>query len=416
MLWTAVMPPRAVRRSTPLAGLMSDMTADPQVLIIGGGNAGISLAARLHRHGVSRIAIIEPKDTHTYRPLLSYAGAGLASPTDYQRDQSTVMPRGVRWIRGAVRRIDPSQSLVELTDGSVVGYEQVVICAGSTPNWSTVPGSEQAVSSPYASTNYVPELAPKTWQLIQRIKRGNAVFTIPAGPAPCPQAGQKILYLACDYWQRQGVLADIDVTLVTPTAGVFGISAIDRQLEPWVTRYGITVLTHAQPTRIDSVDRVMHIQGRTGTQDLRFDFLHHTPVHAAPAWIAEAGLANATGYADIDPETLRHTSVPTVWACGDAADADCSRSGGALRHQTRVLASNLVSVLAGKAPSDRYDGYSVSPITVARGRALVAEYDRARQLTPAIPGIGLTHPRRSWWLADRHVLPHQYWNSILKGR
>ena len=81
-----------------------------------------------------------------------------------------------------------------------------------------------------------------------------------------------------------------------------------------------------------------------------------------------------------------------------------------------MLASNLVSVLAGKAPSDRYDGYSVSPITVARGRALVAEYDRARQLTPTIPGIGLTHPRRSWWVADRHVLPHQYWNSILKGR
>ncbi len=392
------------------------MTPGVQVLVIGGGNGGISLAARLHRCGVSRIAIIEPKDTHTYRPLLSYAGAGLAGPAEYQRDQSAVMPDGVRWIRGAAGSVDPAQSHVELTDGSVIEYEHLVICAGSTPEWSSVPGSKEAMASPFASSNYVPELAPKTWQLIHDLESGNAVFTIPAGPAPCPQAGQKILYLACDYWQRRGVLADIHVTLVTPTPGVFGISAIDRRLEPWAMRYGITVLTHARPTSIDPVDRLVHVESRAGTHDIRYDVLHHTPVHAAPSWIAEAGLANTSGYVDVDPETLRHSQVPTVWACGDAADAECSRSGGALRHQTRVLADNLVAALEGKPPASSYDGYSVSPVTVERGRALIAEYNRARDLTPTIPGIGLARPRRAWWLADRYALPRQYWHSILKGR
>ena len=47
-----------------------------ELLIIGGGQAGISLAARLLRDGAQDVAVLESEPVHRYRPLLNYVGAG----------------------------------------------------------------------------------------------------------------------------------------------------------------------------------------------------------------------------------------------------------------------------------------------------------------------------------------------------
>jgi sulfide:quinone oxidoreductase len=404
----------------------SQRTTD--VLVIGGGNAGISLAARLHRKGITDIAIVEPKSTHHYRPMLSYVGAGLKTPREMSRAQHRVMPRGVQWVQDRVEALDPEARTATLSSGGRIGYRDVVICAGSTPDWDRVPGSAEAMAGPHASTNYTVELAPKTWELIRGLRRGRALFTIPDGPAPTPQIGQKILYLACDYWQRRGVLQDIEVTLLTPTATVFGQPDVDRVLQPWIERYGITVLTNARVQSIDAGTRRLRAMVDGTARDLSYDLLHHSPVHAAPAWIADAGLGlepgpdaavgpslAAVGYADVDAHTLRHRRVPTVWACGDAATLETTSSGGGLRHQTKVLAANLLAAREGREPTARYDGYTVTPVTVQRGRAVFPEYDRDNELAPSIPGFPLLGPSRVLWFFDLEFLPRDYWNVILRG-
>ena len=398
----------------------SDHATD--VLVIGGGNAGISLAARLRRKGITDIVIAEPKSTHHYRPMLSYVGAGLKSVPQMSRAQHRVMPRGVRWVQDRVQALDPAARTATLSSGEHLGYRDVVICAGSTPDWDRVPGSAEAMAGPHASTNYTVELAPRTWELIRGLRRGRALFTIPDGPAPTPQIGQKILYLACDYWQRQGVLQDIEVTLLTPTATVFGQPDVDRVLQPWVRRYGITVLTSAHVQSIDAASRRLRATIEGTPRDLPYDLLHHSPVHRAPAWIADAGLGVApgagtawAGYADVDAQTLRHRRVPTVWACGDAAALETASSGGALRHQTKILTENLLATRDGREPTASYDGYTVTPVTVQRGRAVLAEFDRDNELAPSIPGVPLLAPNRASWFFDLEVLPRDYWNVILRG-
>ena len=386
------------------------------VLVIGGGNAGISLAARLRRKGITDITIVEPKSTHHYRPMLSYVGAGLKTVEEMSRPQHRVMPRGVRWVQEGVDVLDPAAQTATLSSGRLIRYRDVVICAGSTPDWDRVPGSAEAMASPYASTNYTLELAPKTWELIRSLRRGKALFTIPDGPAPTPQIGQKILYLAADYWQRQGVLQDIDITLLTPTATVFGQPAVDRALQPWIDRYGITVLTSAHVLSIDARARRLRATVDGESRDLPYDLLHHSPVHRAPYWIGEAHL-NAAGssYADVDPQTLQHREAPHVWACGDAAALETTSSGGALRQQTKILAENLLAVRDGRAPTAFYDGYTVTPVTVQRGRAVFAEFDRSNEVAPSIPRTPLLAPSRLLWFFDLEVLPRDYWNVILRG-
>ena len=50
-----------------------------RVAVIGGGSAGISVAARLRRAGVSDITVVEPSDAHWYQPLWTLVGGGQAS-------------------------------------------------------------------------------------------------------------------------------------------------------------------------------------------------------------------------------------------------------------------------------------------------------------------------------------------------
>lgn len=154
------------------------------VLVVGGGNGGISLAARLRRSGVQDIAIVEPKVTHHFRPLLSYVGAGLSSTSELSRRQASLMPKGVRWIQDAVAGIDAEASSVTLASGRGLTYGDVILTPGSEPDWGAVPGSAQAMLSPGASTNYVVDLAPKTCSSSRPFAAGGQCSRARTAPLP----------------------------------------------------------------------------------------------------------------------------------------------------------------------------------------------------------------------------------------
>ena len=82
------------------------------MVVVGGGNAGISLAARLRRDGLSDVALVDPVEVHRYRPLLSYVGGGEARMSDAEKPQASVVPRGVRWYQDRVTAVDPAARAV----------------------------------------------------------------------------------------------------------------------------------------------------------------------------------------------------------------------------------------------------------------------------------------------------------------
>ncbi len=385
------------------------------VLIVGGGNAGISLAARLLRYGARNVAIIEPSDTHTYQPLLSYVGGGSATVEEAQRPMGRVIPHGCTWHRDAALAVDPARREVRTASGAAIGYGDVVVCPGATPAWDAVPGSFEAVHSPYASTNYLPELAPKTWRLIREMRSGRAVFTVPDRPVPCGGVAYKPLFLACDHWRRTGVLDAIEVVALVQAPTMFGLPDVDRALEAAAADYGVEVRTGTSLHRIRADDRVLETTAHGSTEEMSYDLLHLTPEHRAAGWIADSGLAEARGFVDVDPHTLQHRRHQNVWATGDAAETASSRSGGALRKQVPVLAHNIAAARVG-AQLQRYDGYSVAPITTSRTRLLLAEFDRSGALQPTLGIHDLRTPRPWTYAFDRWLQPQIYWHGILRGR
>ncbi|WP_413251073.1 FAD-dependent oxidoreductase [Sinomonas flava] len=392
-----------------------------KTLIIGGGNAGLSVAARLRRAGQRDIAVLEPNDKHYYQPLWTLVGGGRAPQKESVRDQASVMPKGVAWIRDAATGIDPEARLVTTASGVEVTYDYLVVAPGIQLDWDRIPGMAEAVESPAASSNFRYDLAPKTWDLIRGMRSGTAVFTMPAGPIKCAGAPQKIAYLAADYWREQGVLDDIRIVMVLPTPGLFGVKAFADELERVVAKYGIEVRKSSEMTAVDpAAQEVVITDHATGTQEtLHYDMLHTVPPQSAPDWLKATPLAdpkNPAGYVEVDKHTLQHTRYPNVFALGDAGSTPNSKTGAAIRKQAPVLVENLLAVMEGQPADARYSGYGSCPLTTARNRMLLAEFDYSLQPAPSIPLIDTTRERWDMWLLKRYVLPFMYWRLILPGR
>lgn len=387
------------------------------VVVVGGGNAGVSLAARLRRDGLTDIALVDPVDVHRYRPLLSYVGGGEARMADLEKPQSHVIPRGVRWYHDRVVAVDPADRAVTTAGGVRLTATDLVLCPGVTQDWDAIPGSREAVFSAQGASNYVDERAEHTWELIRDLRAGHAVFVVDDGPVPCAGVGLKPLFMAADHWRRAGVLDQIEITAVLGWDSIFGIDRVDAELQHAADTFGVRVLTRARVRRVDPAAQTLDLVAGEEELTLAYDLLHLVPRHRAPSWVAESGLTGpGTGsMIEISQTTLAHPRYPGVWALGDAADVQASRSGGALRKQAAVVADNIARRRSG-GELVTYDGYSTAPITVSRTRLVLAEFDRAGRITPTFPVIDLVKARRMTWLYDRYLQPLIYWYSILKGR
>ncbi|MGY2065547.1 NAD(P)/FAD-dependent oxidoreductase [Blastococcus sp. SYSU DS0619] len=389
-----------------------------EVLIVGGGNAGISLAARLLRDGVRDVAVVAPQPLHRYKPLLNYVGAGEATMADLERPMADVVPDGCTWIRDAVVDVDPTATTVRTRGGRTLHSATLVLCPGLVEDWEATPGLLQAYADGWVASTYVPGSTPQVWPRLSALREGSVVFTVPPEPASCAPTALKPLLMACDHWRRTGVLPALDVRLVLPAATATGLPEADRVLEDAFADYGVEVLREARVERVDWDVHALEITSRTGRHVLEdVAFAHAVPHYRAPGWIADAGLAvdSTPGLVDIDPETLRSRRHESIWAIGDAADADTRPSGGALRKQVDVLAQNIAAARDGKQLK-RYDGYTVMPITVSRRKLMLNEVDRDGAASPSVPFVNPFQPHRWSWLFDRYGLPQVYWHRILRGK
>jgi sulfide:quinone oxidoreductase len=391
-----------------------------RTVIIGGGTAGISVAARLRRAGEQDVAVLDPSLSHHYQPLWTLVGGGRAPLKESIRPQESVMPKGVRWIRRAAVAVDPEGQEVTLDDGGTVSYDHLVVCPGIQLDWGRVPGLEAGLGKDGLSSNYLPHTAPATWRFIRETRSGSAVFSMPTGAIKCGGAPQKIAYLAADYWRKQGVLGRIDVHLVIPGAAIFGVPEFARVLDDVVRRYGIKVHYGSEVTEVrpEAREVVVTDLGTGGRTTLPYDMAHLVPPQSAPDWIKHSPLSDAddpAGYVEIDKHTMRHVRYPNVWALGDAGSSPNSKTGAAVRKQAPVVVENLLATMSGREPTASYNGYSSCPLTTARNKMLLAEFDYSGQPTPSIPVIDTIRERTDMWYLKRRGLPFLYWNLMLRG-
>ncbi len=394
---------------------------DVDVLIVGGGAGGISVAASLRkRRRDLRIAIVEPRTEHYYQPGFTLVGGGVFRQADTVRAMAPLIPKGVEWLRDAVQSFDPDGNAVITANGKRVGYRYLVLSPGIKLNWAAIEGLEETLGRNGVTSNYLFDLAPYTWQQVQNLREGRAVFTQPPMPIKCAGAPQKAMYLSCDAWRRAGVLKDIQVDFYNAGAALFGVADYVPALERYVESYGAHLHFHNNLTAVDGAARKATFRNaQTGDVHVQaFDFLHVCPPQTAPDFVRESDLVDATGWIDVDQASLRHNRFANVFALGDAISAPNAKTAAAVRKQAPVVAENLCRALAGDASQVAYDGYGSCPLTVERGKVVLAEFGYGGKLQPTVPkwvNDG-TRPTRAGWLLKAKLLPPIYYDLMLKGR
>ena len=390
-----------------------------QVVIIGGGAAGIATAASLlKRHPGLDIAIVEPSDTHAYQPGWTMVGGGVFDIATTLRPMASVMPKGVTWVKAAAASFQPDDERVTLVDGSVLAYNVLIVAPGIRLAWEKIAGLEATLGTNGVTSNYRADLAPYTWELVRGLKQGRAIFTQPPMPIKCAGAPQKSMYLACDHWRRAGVLDDIEVEFRNAGAVLFGVADYVPALMDYVAAYGIDLKPGNNLVVVDGPAQQATFAYAEGEVTVEFDMLHVVPPQVAPQFLADSPLAAETGFTDVDQHTLQHVRWPNVFGLGDAGSMPNAKTAAAVRKQAPVVAVNVLRQLDGKGPTAGYDGYGSCPLTVERGKIVLAEFAYGGKLAPSFPTwlIDGTKPARLSWMLKADFMPWLYWNGMLKGR
>ncbi len=392
-----------------------------EVLIIGGGSAGISVAASiLKRQSNLNITIIEPSENHYYQPAFTLVGGGAFNAKDTVRPMKSVMPSGVTWIQASAEKIDPENNLVTLSDGKAVNYEQLIVSPGLRLAWEKIEGLVETLGKNGVTSNYRHDLASYTWELVSNLKKGKALFTQPAMPIKCAGAPQKAMYLSGDHWFKQGILNKIDIEFNLATPSLFGVKAYVEPLMQYVNKYKAKLTFTSNLVKIDGNKKTAWFDtkdadGKVTQIEKSFDIIHVVPPQVAPDVVSTSPLADAGGWCEVDHHTLQHPRFPNVFAVGDICGTPNAKTAAAARKQVVVVAENLMSLRAGIPLLSMYDGYGSCPLTVEKGKVILAEFGYGGKLLPTFP-LDSTKPRASAWFLKATMLPWIYWNCMLKGR
>ena len=401
-----------------------DNTTNPQkhsVLIIGGGNGGISVAAQLLRKMPDLdIGIIEPSEKHYYQPAWTLVGGGDFDIQKTVRHTRDVMPQKVTWIKKYADAFLPEKNLVITKDGQKIGYQYLVVSAGIQINWGWIKGLQETLGKNGVCSNYSFETAPYTFKSLEKFKGGNILFTSPATPVKCGGAPQKIMYLAGDYLRKKGLLAQSNIEFCNAGKVIFGVKKYAETLNKVCERYGVTQnhrheLISLDGDKKEATFRVTHSDESKSEIVKKFDMIHVTPPQSAPDFVSSSPLADANGWMDVDKHTLQHKKYSNIFGLGDVTNTPNAKTGAAIRKQAPVLVANLMEVLQQKTPAQQYNGYGSCPLVTGYGKLVLAEFDYDGNTAESFP-FNQAKERYSMYLLKKKVLPWLYWNRILKGK
>ena len=398
--------------------------ASYEVVVVGAGAGGIAAAASLKaRKPGLEIAIIDPADIHYYQPGWTMVGGGIFDAQSTARTMGSLIPKGVHWIKSAVAAFEPDNNAVILDGCRMVKYKRLIVCPGIKLDWNGIEGLVETLGHNGVTSNYRYDLAPYTWQLVEKMKQGHAIFTQPPMPIKCAGAPQKAMYLSGDAWHRRGVLKDIDIHFNNAGGVLFGVKDYVPALMEYVKKYDAHLNFFHTLVAVDGpAKKAWFDVAKPDTPveriEMEFDMMHVCPPQTAPDFIRVSPLADAAGWVDVDPATLRHKTYDNIWSLGDVMNAPNAKTMAAARIQAPIVAENMIADMRGGSPKAQYNGYDSCPLTVERGKIVLAEFGYGGTMLPSFPKalIDGTKPSRAAWFLKEKMLPPIYWKGMLKGR
>jgi sulfide:quinone oxidoreductase len=432
--------------------------AKGKILIIGGGLAGISTAARL-TSALSNpdITIVEPSEKSvSYQPGNTLIAAGIYEKSDVMYDTKDFIPSGVKMIKDKAVEFNPEQNKVVLASGETLTYDYLIVAAGLVLDFGKIKGLEE-VGNAYsvgdaskilkvfgdsgATSIYNIDSAVATWEqmqkFIEKAKNGQkveGVFSHPNTSIKCGGAPKKIMYLTNSRLEEAGAKANANLTFYPNGSTMFGVKeyhdAIVKQFEQrgfkWHYNHNLTAVDLEK--KIATFNKHWKEKGewdpdleeydvvtKNSAVEVPFDFLHITPPMKAPDEIGNSAIGSGKGWVPVNKETLQHVKYPNIFSIGDIAAVPMGKTGGSVRKQYKVLVENLVALMEGKEMKAKYDGYTVCPLITDIGKVMLAEFNWTKKPTPSFP-LDPAQERYIWWLMKVYLLKPMTQYGMLSGK
>ncbi|KAF2977744.1 hypothetical protein EK904_007712 [Melospiza melodia maxima] len=389
-----------------------------EVLVLGGGAGGISMSARMKRRvGAENVAVVEPSKTHYYQPLWTLVGGGAKQLAASARPTESLIPSGVEWIKSQVTAFNPDKNYVCLENDIKVSYKYLIIALGISLHYEKIKGLPEGFKHPKIGSNYSVQTVEKTWRALQDFKEGNAIFTFPNTPVKCAGAPQKIMYLADAYLRKTGKRSKANIIFNTSLGVIFGVKKYADALLEIIKDKNIVVnykrnLIEVRADKQEAVFEKLDIPGET--EIFQYEMLHVTPPMGPPAVLIDSPVSDASGWVDVDKETLQHKKYPNVFGIGDCTNLPTSKTAAAVAAQSGVLDKTISLVMKNKLPVKKYDGYTSCPLVTAYNKVILAEFDYNGQPLETFP-IDQSKERRTMYHMKADMMPLLYWNALLKG-
>lgn len=327
----------------------------PNIMILGGGYAGvgaaINLAARTKQRDDVNITLVNASDRFTERLRLHQTLTGQQT-TDLELP-ALLAGTGVEFVQGWVTAIDAAAQTVRVDDARVLAYDTLVYALGGVADPAGVPGVDDHA--------YTLNTRQETEFLASRLPGLRTVVVAGSGLTGLESAAE----IAEQHPQLDVVLLGRQepAALMTPKARAHVRSVLDR--------LGVRVRAGVEIVKV-LPDSVTLAGGETIDADA---VLWTSGVRVSPL-AAAAGL-DVDGHGRIvTDETLRSVSHPNVYAIGDAA---AIRQGYGVMHGTCQsgmptgvhAAVSINRQLNGKAPKRFRFGYIHAPVSLGRRDAVI---------------------------------------------
>jgi NADH:ubiquinone reductase (H+-translocating) len=321
------------------------------VVVVGGGYAGVMAANRLTQRDDVTVTLINPRLTFVHRIRLHQVVAGT---NDALVDYREVLAENVRLVVDTVTRINASERDVRLASGGAVGYDYLIYAVGSHSADAEVPGSAE-FAYPIASL----EEAQRLRQVIAAAPARAVVTVVGAGTTGIETAAE---------------LAELGRTVTLVCGEVLGPylhPRVRRSVAKRLTKLGVSVL-EGRPAKVTAVtrDTVQLGDGRTLPSMITI----WTAGFGVPDLATNSGLSTDAVGRLLTDETLTSVDDARILAAGVSAapsDMPLRMSCQAAAPLGTHAADTVLSRIAGKQPSPIDVGFFGQCISLGHRAAVV---------------------------------------------